>query len=336
MVADREGSVYLQIIHNRVVRQLATDYKIFPSEWNDKRSAIVIVANSERKSRLQSIRSLIRWDMERLTKICNRLEAEGVEFSADDIIDEFNRYADEYLLFNFMESIIAKLKHNGKVRTAETYRATLNSFKRFRDNEDIMLDCITAETMESYEVWLRNRGLIPNSISFYTRILRAVYNRAVEQDVIENRNPFRHVYTGIDKTVKRALPLAVIKRIKAIDLSLQPQLDYARDIFMLSFYLRGMSFIDMAFLKKSDLRNGYVTYHLAKPVKSSPNPKTTRSNTALTAQTLSIHFTSVAKNSLKAIIFISKGFCNPKKTCKFAFTSELQSFKSSPNALNEY
>ena len=58
----------------------------------------------------------------------------------------------------------------------------------------------------------RGRGVAPNTISFYTRILRAVYNRAVEDDIIENRNPFRHVYTGVDKTVKRALPLAVIKK----------------------------------------------------------------------------------------------------------------------------
>lgn len=263
-IAGHEGTIYYQIIHNRVVRQLTTNYKIFPSEWAEKRSAIVITANSERKSMLQSIRSRIRWDIERLTKISNRLEANGVVYNADDIIDEFLRYADEYSLFNFMESIIVKLKHNGKVRTAETYRATLNSFKRFRNDEDIMLDCVTAEMMESYEAWLRNRGLIPNSISFYTRILRAVYNRAVEDDVIENRNPFRKVYTGVDKTVKRALPLAVIKRIKALDLSLQPHLDYARDMFMLSFYLRGMSFIDMAFLKKTDLRNGYVTYRRRK------------------------------------------------------------------------
>lgn len=263
-IAGHEGSIYYQIIHNRVVRQLTTNYKIFPSEWAEKRSAIVITANGERKSMLQSIRSRIRWDIERLTKISNRLEADGVVYTADDIIDEFLRYADEYSLFNFMESIIVKLKHNGKVRTAETYRATLNNFKRFRNDEDIMLDCVTAEMMESYEAWLRNRGLIPNSISFYTRILRAVYNRAVEQDIIENLNPFRHVYTGIDKTVKRALPLAVIKRIKALDLSLQPHLDYARDMFMLCFYLRGMSFIDMAFLKKSDLKDGYITYRRRK------------------------------------------------------------------------
>lgn len=43
-----------------------------------------------------------------------------------------------------------------------------------------------------------------------------------------------------------------------------PSLDFARDMFLMSFYLRGMSFIDMAFLKKSDLKNGYVTYRRRK------------------------------------------------------------------------
>lgn len=192
------------------------------------------------------------------------MDANGLIYTADDVIDEFNRYAHEYSLFNFMESIIAKLKHNGKIRTSETYKSTLNSFKKFREDEDIMLDCITSETMEAYEAWHKNRGVAPNTISFYTRILRAVYNRTVEDDIIENRNPFRHVYTGVDKTVKRALPLAVIKKIKSLDLSLTPALDYARDMFLMSFYLRGMSFIDMAFLKKSDLKNGYITYRRRK------------------------------------------------------------------------
>ncbi len=263
-VPDQKGAIYFQIIHNRVVRQLATGYKIYPSEWDDKQSTIIISANSTRKRILQTIHSHIRMDIKRLTKICYRFNIDGIVFSANDIINEFIRYSNEYSLFNFMEGIIVKLKRNEKKRTAEIYRATLNSFKNFRQNEDILIDCINAELMEQYEAWQRNRGLIPNSISFYTRVLRAVYNRAVEQDIIENQRPFRHVYTGIDKTIKRALPLAVIKRIKALDLSLQPKLDYARDIFMLSFYLRGMSFIDMAFLKKTDLCNGYITYRRRK------------------------------------------------------------------------
>lgn len=127
-----------------------------------------------------------------------------------------------------------------------------------------MLDCITSELMESYEAWQKSRGITPNTISFYSRILRAVYNRAVEDDIIENRNPFRHVYTGIDKTIKRALPINIIKEIKALDLSSHPGTEYARDMFLMSFYLRGMSFVDMAFLRKSDLANGHVTYRRRK------------------------------------------------------------------------
>ena len=263
-VADHEGTIYYQIIHERKVRQLLSDYKVFPSEWDGSRSMVVTTQRSERKAFILSIREHIRWDVERLNKIDKKLDANGLSYTADDVIDEFNRYANEYSLFNFMESIIVKLKQNGKVRTSETYKSALSSFKKFRQDEDIMLDCLTSEIMEAYEAWHKNRGVAPNTISFYTRILRAVYNRAVEDDIIENRNPFKHVYTGVDKTVKRSLPLPVIKKIKALDLSLNLSLDYARDMFLMSFYLRGMSFIDMAFLKKSDLKNGHVTYRRRK------------------------------------------------------------------------
>ena len=273
-VADHEGTIYYQIIHERKVRQLLSNYKVFPDEWDESRSMVITTQKSERKSFILSIRERIRWDVERLIKIARKLDANGLSYTADDVIDEFNRYANEYSLFNFMESIIVKLKQNGKVRTSETYKSALNSFKKFltsqaskddyRQDEDIMLDCLTSEVMEAYEAWLKGRGVAPNTISFYTRILRAVYNRAVEDNIIENRNPFRHVYTGVDKTVKRALSLSVIKKIKALDLSLNTSLDFDRDMFLISFYLRGMSFIDMAFLKKSDLKNGYVTYRRRK------------------------------------------------------------------------
>lgn len=263
-IVDREGTIYYQIIHERKIRQLLSDYHVFANEWDDKRSMVVVHPQSARHSFILSIRERIRWDVERLIKINHKLESKGLSYTADDVIDEFNQYANDYSLFNFMENIIAKLKRNGKIRTSETYKATLNSFKKFRANEDIMLDCVTSEIMEAYEAWLHKRGITPNSISFYTRILRAVYNRAVECDIIENRNPFKHVYTGVDKTVKRALSLRSIKKIKLLELSLNPAMDFARDMFMMSFYLRGMSFIDMAYLKKSDLKNGYITYRRCK------------------------------------------------------------------------
>ena len=263
-VADHEGSIYYQIVHDRKPRQLITDYKVLPSDWDNNRSMVVDNQKSERKSFIDSIRESIRKDIERLTKIIRKLEGNGMVYSADEVIEEFHRYISEYSLFKYMESIIMKLKQSGRTRTSETYTVTLNSFRKFRKNEDIMLDCINSEVMEDYEAWQKQRGIAPNTISFYTRILRAVYNRAVEGGIIENNDPFRRVYTGVDKTVKRALPLPVIKKIKALDLSLTPAIDFARDMFIMSFMLRGMSFIDMAYLRKSDLSKGYITYRRRK------------------------------------------------------------------------
>lgn len=262
--SGHEGNICYQIIHDRKVRQLATDYRLFPEEWNEKRSTVIFGSNNERKAFLLSLRENIRRDMKRFGKIRSRLDTEGLSYSADDIINEFKRFVADCSLFNFAQSIIAMLKHDSRLRTAETYKSALMSFSRFRNNKDIVLDCITSETMESYEAWLKNRGVVPNTISFYMRILRAVYNRAVEKGMIENLLPFRKVYTGIDKTVKRALPISALKKIKSLNLSQQPSLDYARDMFLLSFCLRGMSFIDMAYLKKSDLKDGYVTYRRRK------------------------------------------------------------------------
>ncbi len=92
------------------------------------------------------------------------------------------------------------------------------------------------------------------------RILRCIYNRAVEDGLAQQTDPFKRVYTGVDKTSKRAITLKEIKRIKELDLADKPDLDFARDIFLFSFYLRGISFIDLAYLRKKDLSNGYITY----------------------------------------------------------------------------
>lgn len=158
---------------------------------------------------------------------------------------------------------VATLRQAGRVRTAETYTCALNSFIRFHAQE-LPFEAIDAALLMAYEHHLRALGLCPNTTSFYLRNLRAIYNRAVEQQLMPQRNPFKYVYTGIDKTVKRAVPIAVILRLKQLDLVAEPSLDLVRDLFLFSFYTRGMSFVDMAFLRRSDLRQGILTYRRRK------------------------------------------------------------------------
>ena len=261
-VDGKEGGIYFQIIHNRVVRQLNTEYKVFAEEWNAESENIVI--KGSRFNFLLGIQERLSWDATRLEKVVRTLETERRRFTADDMITMFHKLTKESSLFNFMHGVIAQLKQLGKIRTSETYTATLRSFMAFRESQDVPLDGISSDMMLLYEAHLKTRDVSMNTISFYIRNLRAVYNRAVEKGLTPQNNPFRHVYTGVDKTIKRAIPIKTIKELKELDLSLKPSLDFARDMFMFSFYTRGMSFIDMAYLKKSNLQNGILTYRRRK------------------------------------------------------------------------
>lgn len=259
-----EGEIYYQLHHGHSTKAMRTHYRIFADEWNAKTHSVIINKLRPRRAYILALRERIQTDIELFKKIINNLNLDNTTFTCRDIAIEFEKYTSEYSLTNYMENIISKLHQNGKIRTSETYRATLNSFAKYYGHKSIRLDNITRELIEGYEEWLRHQGLTPNTISFYMRILRATYNRAVEENVINNKQPFKHVYTGIDKTTKRAVHISSLRKIYSLDLRHIPRLDFARDMFLMSFYLRGMSFVDMAFLRKTDLRNGYISYRRRK------------------------------------------------------------------------
>ena len=261
-VDGKEGGLYFLIIHNRVVRQLKTDYKVRVEEWDAESESVIVNGNCS--NLLLGIQERLGWDVARLEKVVRLLETERRRFTADDVITVFHKLTKESSLFTFMHGVIAQLKQLGKVRTSETYTATLKSFMAFRGEQDVPLDGLTSDMMLMYEACLKTREVRMNTISFYMRNLRAVYNRAVEKGLTAQQYPFRHVYTGVEKTVKRAIPIKAIKALKELDSSMKATLDFARDMFMFSFYTRGMSFVDMAYLKKTDIKNGILTYRRRK------------------------------------------------------------------------
>lgn len=172
--------------------------------------------------------------------------------------------SESLMLGDFVAFLADRLSASEQMRLLETYFSAFSSFMAFRQGKDILIADIDSLIIEDYELFLKARGLSMNTISFYMRILRAIYNRAVNIGVVHQRYPFKSVYTGIARTEKRALPLCMLRKIKNLDLSMSPKLSYARDIFMFSFYTRGMSFVDMAYLRKVDLSNGVLSYRRRK------------------------------------------------------------------------
>lgn len=262
----KEGSLVFQIIHGRSVRRITSEYKIFACEWDKDNGRIILPPPlSPRYEYMASVKSDLQWQLDRLRRMTAESEKTADTVSLDEITANFSPCTDiSDSVFNFIRNQIRHKRQLGKVRSSETYRSMLNSLMHFRNGRDLTFDMVDGGLMELYEAWMLNGGLTRNTTSFYMRILRTNYKMAVEKGLTADRHPFRHVYCGMDKTVKRSIPFIDIKKINGLDLSRKPSLDFARDMFMFSFCTRGMSFIDMAYLKKTDLDSGCLAYRRKK------------------------------------------------------------------------
>ncbi len=259
--------MYYQVIHNRMVRQISTGYRLFANEWDGKNIVLPDgTDHTDRSCYLNGLLNCLRQDTARLQSIIQSLERQGGTFTSEEVINAYLApERDTGMFCAFARSVADQMKRIGKERLSETYHSSVNSFLRFRGVEgDVPLEDVDADLMSEYEAYLQGQGLVPNTTSFYMRNLRAIYNRAVEKKLVDDRQPFRHVYTGIGKTVKRAVTPEIMSRIKQLDVPSGSLLELARDLFMFSFYTRGMSFIDMAHLKKKDLQNGLLVYRRQK------------------------------------------------------------------------
>lgn len=262
-VAGRPGSIIYRITCRNVTRYVVSGCKIYPEEWDAAQSEAMPV-HAARTGTIMLINQKLRNDATRIANIIDSMSDNPALLTADGIVARFREPKAPPMFLDFMKGVIRQLREQDKVRCVETYTSTLNSFTAFRNGCDIPISEIDAMLLAEYETYLKARNVTMNTVSFYNRILRAVYNRAADKELTPQRNPFRHVYTGVGKTVKRAIPLGYIRKIKNEDLALKPSMDFARDMFMFSFYTRGMAFVDMAYLRKKDLRGGVLTYRRRK------------------------------------------------------------------------
>lgn len=259
-VEGKEGTLYYQVTHRRAVRTVRTDYHVHPWEWNARLSTVRVIGPDARQAHLRMIRSKVRWEKRKFLSVIMEWERMEVDYTVEDIVERFHQLPVCKTLFCFIREEEAIKVKVGRLGTAKTYRDVLRSFSKFRGGEDILLAALDWEVIDTYEAWLRSRGIRRNSTSCYMRTLRTLYLKAVEKGLTEDKKVFRHAFTGFAKTAKRAMSLSGIRSLQRLELPKGHTAAFARDIFLLSFYLRGMSFVDIAYLRKADLRDGKLSY----------------------------------------------------------------------------
>lgn len=169
-------------------------------------------------------------------------------------------------LLNFFGSYVVRLEREGRTGSAANYRMAYRKFATFLGTRRPSVAQLTREIVVEYETWLRQSGLSPNTISVYLRYLRAVYNvAAMEINLHTRRDPFLYIRINQVATIKRAISPSNLRRIVEYDLTKRnPRMALARDLFMFSFFARGMSFVDMAYLRKTDIHDNILSYRRRK------------------------------------------------------------------------
>lgn len=154
---------------------------------------------------------------------------------------------------------VERARERGRYKTASNYLTAARSWTLFVGRDDWRFSEMNAENLDAYQRWLSERGICANTISAYMRALRAIYRRVIT-DSDSGDCPFEQVFTGRAKTRKRSLSSEIIQQLHALPLPEGSSLALARDIFLFGFYAMGMPFVDIAYLRKSQIREGFIRY----------------------------------------------------------------------------
>ena len=172
------------------------------------------------------------------------------------------------LKLNFIQfgnKLIAEMEAVKRIGNAIAYRDALTALQTYSGKTELQFTDINYELLCQIENKMLIKGRGKNSVATYNRRWRAIFNRAINEDLIDSKlYPYRKYKIKGEGTAKRNIAKEDIIAIAKLDLEQDSQLFHARNYFMLSFNLRGMSFADMAGIKPSDITNGRLIYQRRK------------------------------------------------------------------------
>lgn len=260
-VHGAEGRLYYLVSHKRQTKWLRTGHHILPCEWDELQSDIRLPATPERRAAVRLVQAAVSREMQQRRTLMHEMLTANAAATLDELCEAFSRIAPWKSVFTFLHEQVARQKLMQRQGTATTYGNAYVRFREFRNGEDLAFTELTPELMLRYEAWLTNRGLKQNTICFYLRTLNTMLCRAADDGLLDGHHElFSRVRLSFVATTKRAISEADVRRISRLRLPDGSATAFARDIFMFSFYMRGMPFVDIAFLRKADLRNGLLSY----------------------------------------------------------------------------
>ncbi len=159
----------------------------------------------------------------------------------------------------FAKNIIEELAKEGKRQIAETRKRSANHLLMYMGDKPIPMDEWNDLFVQDYETWLKAQGLSASTTAYYLSQLCTFYKQAAKRGIVKEQDIFRLVNkTPSPKLTAQFPSIAELHYLRNLDL--RKSQDFARDMFLFSLYTRGMNYVDIAYLKKSNVKDGMLTY----------------------------------------------------------------------------
>lgn len=256
--------IYLRVTQDRRCKYYKTNFNVTEQEW-DSVSGKFKKTNS---NYIQNNRLLLKIQ-DRALRIITELELEKEDFTLEDFDKSFRieRNPIRNSFFGFWTEIIQEMEEAGRAGNARANKDSYRSLKRFNKSVNLSFREITPAFLDKYEVFLRKRGGTDGGIGVRMRAIRAIYNRAIDRNIVKSTfYPFRayKIAKLKGKGQKRALNLKQVHRIVNLQLEDTSPLFHSRNYFVFSFYTRGMNFADMMKLKWENVTDETIYYTRSK------------------------------------------------------------------------
>ena len=262
MIEGKRMPLFLQVICNRKIKRVVLDLKLSPDEWQPETEEVIIpqAADNRRITELLQIRLDLKEKLKDMDEVIRFLH-EKQKCSAHRIVNGFQQYKRYTYWLEYIRLIIEEKQKIGRAEsTLRNYQSSYNVFYEYLNGVDIPINEIDEEKIRQFEQYLLGKGMVANTVAFHCRNLKAVWNRAVRDYVIDKQpSPFRNVNTGIEKTEKRTLSEKSFEKLKNLRVE-DKRLALALDIFLFCFYTRGMTFVDLAHLTEANIRGNHLIY----------------------------------------------------------------------------
>ena len=251
--------IHIRVTHNRKSRFVGTGVTIPIDSWDIEKQRIKPNTPDSQELQLQ-----IDKKISELNRRIKKLEALEIEVTLDNLLETNGRKVN-CTIGECLDSTITRLESLGKYASASKHRSLRSRLSQYR-SLNIRMNEIDLTFLRDFELFLRKIGNTNNSIATKFAIFKAAYNKALSEGLfIHKSNPFSKYKVGSlwTKTRKRAITKEDVQRLAELEIESENRFsyrDFARDIFLFSYYAAGINFTDIASLRYCDIINGRISY----------------------------------------------------------------------------